>query len=108
MGVPMQSSPVHVPCRSGSPHGVFGCTQVLPAEEDLGACATASPAVVNPKIIPIISPGNRYPIRTPFHDPKRAYATSARARAQALVVYCQGKVEMSPCWQSRNVPFCRG
>ena len=19
---------------------------------------------------------------------------------------CQGKVEMSPCWQSRNVPFC--
>ena len=21
---------------------------------------------------------------------------------------CQGKVEMSPCWQSRNVPFCRG
>jgi hypothetical protein len=21
---------------------------------------------------------------------------------------CQGKVEMSPCGQSRNVPFCRG
>ena len=27
---------------------------------------------------------------------------------QAVVLSCQGKVEMSPCWQSRNVPFCPG
>ena len=23
-------------------------------------------------------------------------------------MFCQGKVEMSPRWQSRNVPFCPG
>ena len=29
-------------------------------------------------------------------------------RCQGGVVLCQGKVEMSPSWQSRNVPFCLG
>src|SRR5438876_570137 len=27
-------------------------------------------------------------------------------RSQGEKVKCQGKVEMSPSWQSRNVPFC--
>lgn len=25
-----------------------------------------------------------------------------------IIPNCQGKVEMSPCWQSRNVPFLPG
>jgi hypothetical protein len=28
--------------------------------------------------------------------------------SQARFAECQGKVEMSPCWQSRNVPFSLG
>ena len=28
--------------------------------------------------------------------------------AQVPFIACQGKVEMSPSWQSRNVPFSRG
>jgi hypothetical protein len=27
-------------------------------------------------------------------------------QTQASELACQGKVEMSPRWQSRNVPFC--
>jgi len=31
-----------------------------------------------------------------------------RGLCQEIIITCQGKVEMSPGWQSRNVPFCRG
>src|SRR5450755_3093077 len=35
--------------------------------------------------------------------------TTRKRLLQGLFFYrCQGKVEMSPCWQSRNVPFCGG
>ncbi len=36
------------------------------------------------------------------------YYTLTKPGRKALEQECQGKVEMSPCWQSRNVPFCRG
>src|SRR5205823_3649037 len=42
MGVPMQSSLVHVPCKSGSPHGVFGGAQLLTAVEGFGAVVGAA------------------------------------------------------------------
>ena len=31
-----------------------------------------------------------------------------QARLQLGRALCQGKVEMSPRWQSKNVPFCPG
>src|SRR5579862_6162629 len=63
MGVPMQSSLVQVPCKSGSPQGVFGCVQVLDVEGALGACANAG-ATISAKIEATAnSPANRNLIR---------------------------------------------
>src|ERR1700733_1927087 len=59
----MQSSPVQVPCISGSPHGVFGCTQVLPEEADWGACASAGWAASAKMKAAFVIPKNAYLIR---------------------------------------------
>ena len=61
----MQSSSVQVPCKSGSPHGVFGCTQVFAAEGAWGACASAgwvasSTRIEAADVIAAKVPGNRY------------------------------------------------
>src|SRR5437870_5189335 len=42
MGVPMQSSLVQVPCKSGSPHGVFGGVQLFVAVAGFGAVVGAA------------------------------------------------------------------
>src|SRR5205809_625243 len=54
MGVPMQSSLVHVPCKSGSPHGVFGAAQPFAAGAAFtaGACPAAGAAVSAKTAIP--------------------------------------------------------
>ena len=41
----MQSSSVQVPCKSGSPHGVFSCVQPAGLGTGLAACASAGPEV---------------------------------------------------------------
>jgi tetratricopeptide (TPR) repeat protein len=44
-----------------------------------------------------------------LNDLDRSLADYAHAlRLDGKSPRCQGKVEMSPCWQSRNVTFCRG
>src|SRR5690242_76534 len=72
MGVPIQSSLVQEPCKSGSPQGVFGCVHALAAEGDLGACATAGwassktiAAAAEIAIIAAVSPWNRWRMPVP-------------------------------------------
>jgi hypothetical protein len=50
-------------------------------------------------------PDNRADIRMRVH---RSNLTLCRAPRQHRPILCQGKVEMSPFWQSRNVPFSLG
>src|SRR5262245_66444881 len=55
MGVPIQSSLVHVPCKSGSPHGVLGRIQVFAPDLAAGVatgafCAAAEAGLFCPTI----------------------------------------------------------
>src|ERR1700745_570865 len=56
----MKSSLLYIPCRSGSPHAVFGCVQVLD-------CAAAETAVSVPRAMTTASINmtfqNRWPMR---------------------------------------------
>src|SRR6516164_814772 len=78
MGVPMQSSLVQVPCKSGSPQGVFGWAQVVAAEGDLANWATAGCAIKRKigaaAVIP--SPGNRFLTPLSFRRSLNAHTTS--------------------------------
>src|SRR5579871_2416145 len=94
MGVPMQSSLVQVPCKSGSPHGVFGCVQVLAAAEDFDACPTAgcaiSTSIEAATAIPATNPPTRNPITTLLFDsPNAPMLLHAGGRVQAAMSYEQ-------------------
>jgi len=41
-------------------------------------------------------------------DGKGGILQNQRITVKGGRIVCQGKVEMSPCWQSRNVPSWRG
>src|SRR5947209_7863013 len=83
----MQSSLVHVPCKSGSPHGVFGCVQLLAEGAVLAACAravlAATAKMMRTSTSAGIDPGNRCFIRLSFLavevpiSPSEAGATSS-------------------------------
>jgi hypothetical protein len=39
---------------------------------------------------------------------RRVFSPIESSTVKEVMPACQGKIEMSPLWQSRNVPFCRG
>src|SRR5690349_15821513 len=82
----------------------------------LGGTAPASitPALSTPASIAVDSAGNAYVAGStgeagfPATGPVFGTGTAGpnNNSINPLVYACQGKVEMSPSWQSRNVPFC--